>query len=77
MATRSRADANFAALQGQLTDTENQLAFARQYYNDAVATLNTLVVTIPWTFFTGISGVGKREFYEAPSGADTAPVVDF
>ena len=32
---------------GQLTDTENQISFARQYYNDAVATLNKLVADDP------------------------------
>ena len=30
---------NFLNLQDNLADTENKLAFARQYYNDAVATL--------------------------------------
>ena len=35
-----KANANFIELQEQLAETENQLAFARQYYNDAVATLN-------------------------------------
>ena len=33
---------NFLNLQDNLADTENKLAFARQYYNDAVATLNRL-----------------------------------
>ena len=31
-----KASTNFLDLQRQLTDTENQLSFARQYYNDAV-----------------------------------------
>ena len=39
---------NFLNLQENLADTENKLAFARQYYNDAVAKLNTLIVTLPW-----------------------------
>ena len=41
---------NFLNLQDNLADTENKLAFARQYYNDAVATLNRLISTIPWMF---------------------------
>ena len=48
-----KANPNFLDLQQQLADTENQISFARQYYNDAVATLNTLTRTIPWMFFTG------------------------
>ncbi|MGN6577086.1 MAG: LemA family protein, partial [Nocardioides sp.] len=40
-----KASANFVQLQEQLADTENQLAFARQYYNDAATQLNKLVAT--------------------------------
>ena len=72
-----KANQNYQELMRQLADTENQISFARQYYNDAVATLNKLVATIPWMFFTGIAGVHKREFYEAPAGQEIAPRVDF
>jgi LemA protein len=72
-----KANQNFLDLQQQLTDTENQIFFARQYYNDAVATLNKLVVTIPWMLLVGMAGVKAREFYEAPAGSDVAPKVDF
>ena len=68
-----KANVNFLELQSQLAETENQIAFARQYYNDAVATLNKLVLTIPWMFFTGIANVHKREFYDAPEGQQVAP----
>src|SRR5215212_8808551 len=72
-----KANQNFLALQSQLAETENQISFARQYYNDAVAKLNTLVRTIPWMFFTGIAGVHAREFYEAPAGSTEVPRVEF
>jgi LemA protein len=72
-----KASANFAQLQDQLTDTENQLSFARQYYNDAAAQLNTAVRTIPWMFFTGIAGVHKRDFYDAPAAQEAPPTVEF
>jgi LemA protein len=72
-----KANQNFLDLQSQLADTENQISFARQYYNDAVATLNKLVRTIPWMFFSGIAGVGQRQFYDAPAGQDQAPRVQF
>lgn len=51
-----KASTNFLDLQAQLADTENQLAFARQYYNDAVSTLNKSVATMPWMFFAGPAG---------------------
>jgi LemA protein len=72
-----KANQNFLQLQAQLAETENQISFARQYYNDAVASLNKLVVTIPWMLLVGMAGVRTREFYEAPAGSDVAPKVDF
>jgi LemA protein len=72
-----KANQNFLNLQTQLAETENQISFARQYYNDAVATLNKLVRTIPWMFFSGMAGVHQREFYDAPAGQEQAPTVQF
>jgi len=72
-----KASANFQQLQGELTRTEDQLAFSRQYYNDAAATLNRTMVTIPWSLFVGMSGVTKAEFYDAPSANEAPPQVDF
>lgn len=72
-----KASANFQTLQTELADTENKISFARQYYNDAVASLNNLVKTIPWMFFTGVAGVKAHEFYDAPEGQQTPPTVQF
>lgn len=57
---------NFLNLQNNLADTENKLAFARQYYNDAVATVNRLITTIPWMFVAPLAGVSEREYYQTP-----------
>jgi LemA protein len=72
-----KASANFLQLQTELSETESQLAFARQYYNDAAGQLNTLVATLPWLLFAGMAGVRKRDFYEAPAGQETPPTVQF
>lgn len=72
-----KASANFQQLQTELSDTENKLSFARQFYNDAVARLNTLVKTIPWLLFIGIASVSAREFYDAPAGQEAPPHVSF
>ena len=72
-----KANTNFLDLQQQLGETENQISFARQYYNDAVATLNRQTQTIPWMWLTGVANVHKREFYDAPGGQETAPEVKF
>jgi LemA protein len=72
-----KANTNFLDLQKQLADTEDQISFARQYYNDAVAKLNKLTSTIPWMFFAGMANVKNRDFYQAPEGQDQAPQVHF
>jgi LemA protein len=60
------SSSNFANLQENLADTENKLAFARQYYNDAVATLDRVTGTIPWMFVAPLAGVSEREYYQIP-----------
>jgi len=72
-----KASTNFQQLQSELARTEDQLAFARQYYNDAVATLNRTMVTIPWSMLVGMSGVEKGEFYDAPEASTAPPEVRF
>ena len=72
-----KASTNFAQLQTELSRTEDQLAFARQYYNDSVATLNRTMVTIPWSLFVGFSKVDKGVFYQAPEGQAAPPTVQF
>lgn len=57
---------NFLNLQQNLADTEDKLAFARQYYNDSAATVNRLRTTIPWMFVAGLAGVSERAFYQVP-----------
>jgi LemA protein len=61
-----KSSANFLDLQQNLADTEDKLAFARQYYNDAAATCNRVVTTIPWMFMAGAAGVSRREYYKVP-----------
>ena len=72
-----KANQNFLDLQQQLAATEDQIAFARTYYNDAAGQLNTLVATLPWLLLVGIAGVSKREFYDAPAAHDAPPAVSF
>lgn len=72
-----KASTNFSQLQSELARTEDQLAFARQYYNDAASTLNRTMVTIPWSFFVGMSGVERAAFYDAPDANTAPPQVSF
>lgn len=72
-----KASTNFQQLQTELARTEDQLAFARQFYNDACATLNRTMVTIPWSLLVGVAGVEKGVFYEAPEANQAPPKVEF
>ncbi len=73
-----KASTNFLALQEELSTTENKVSFARQFYNDSVASLNTAIKIIPSRFFVGIAKVSEREFYEIENSQDfTVPLVKF
>ena len=73
-----KASSNFLSLQEELSTTENKVAFARQFYNDNVRSLNTAVKTIPTSFFAGFAKVNEREFYEVSDPQDrNAPKVSF
>lgn len=73
-----KASANFIQLQEELAATENKVAFARQYYNDTVRSLNTKVQGIPGQWFASWAKVTEREFYEVEDpGAREVPKVQF
>ena len=59
-----RANENFLELQEELTGTESKIAFARQFYNDTVAALNTLIQTFPSNLVAGLFRFRLREFFE-------------
>lgn len=70
-----KASENFKLLQEQLEGIESKIAYARQYYNQAVLDYNNLITTIPGAWFAG--GRQKKEFLEIPDEARTAPRVEF
>jgi len=59
-----KASENFLALQEELTGTESRIAFARQFYNDQVQFLNTLIQTFPSRIVASLGGFKPREFFE-------------
>jgi len=58
-----KADQNFLALQEELTGTESKIAYARQFYNDQVMKLNTLVDSFPSNLVANAFGFTTREFF--------------
>ena len=73
-----KADANFRELQEELTNTENKVAFARQFYNDTVKRYNVGLQQFPRNIIANMFKFEQREFYvvEAPE-ARVAPKVSF
>src|SRR5262245_1385701 len=72
-----KANQNFIALQEELTSTENRIAYARQFYNDNVARLNTQIQVFPTVVIAGMFGFKEEPFFEAPSAERAAPTVNF
>ncbi|MGQ9494952.1 MAG: LemA family protein [Thermoanaerobaculaceae bacterium] len=59
-----KANQNFLALHEELTSTENKIAFARQYYNDAVMRLNNLIQMFPSNILAGQFGFKPETYFE-------------
>ena len=72
-----KANANFTSLQGELTGTEDRIAFARQTYNDVVTKLNTGIQTFPAVLIAGLLGFKEEPFFETPATERDAPKVKF
>ena len=68
-----KANENVLRLQEELTSTENKIAFARQYFNDSVMTLNNKTEVFPSSMIAGSFGFKREDYYEIPQG-ETAPV---
>ncbi|MEZ5184498.1 MAG: LemA family protein [Candidatus Nanopelagicales bacterium] len=72
-----KADQNFRQLQSELSETEDKVAFARQYYNDNVREWNTRISSVPDNFVANMMGAKKAEYFELEAGAGAAPQVGF
>ena len=72
-----KADQNFRHLQEELSDTEDKVAFARQYYNDNVREWNTRIASVPDNLVAGLMRAQKAEYFELEGGAGAAPQVSF
>ena len=72
-----KADQNFRQLQEELSDTEDKVAFARQYYNDNVREWNTRIASVPDNLVAALMRAQKAEYFEREGGAGAAPQVSF
>ena len=72
-----KANKNFLALQEELTGTESRIAFARQFYNDQVMRLNTLIGSFPSNVIAKTFGFQTREFFDIDDPVRAPSEVEF
>jgi LemA protein len=73
-----QANQNFLRLQEEITTTENQVAFARQYYNDTVMRMNTAVETFPQSLIANLFNFQQFHYFQVKDRtAKEAPKVQF
>jgi len=72
-----KANQNFLDLQQQLSDIEEKIAFARQFYNRNVMSYNTRIQTFPNVVMANTFGFLRFEFFEAEEEAREVPEVSF
>jgi LemA protein len=72
-----QASQNFQELQRQLEDTEDKIAYSRQFYNSNVLEYNTKVRTFPSNLIANMFGFKEEEFFEAKEEERKTPKVSF
>jgi LemA protein len=65
-----RASEEFMALQGQLSQTEDNIQNSRRYYNAVVRDLNTKIQSFPTNILAGMFGFQQRQFFEVSTPAE-------
>ena len=71
-----KASKNVLDLQEELTTTENQIAFSRQYYNDLVTQYNTKQQVFPSNMLAGFFRFQPSEFFSVPDAEKAVPRVN-
>jgi len=73
-----KANQNFLKLQDELKQIEDKIAYARQFYNDAVQKYNVLVKRFPSNIVASMFKFKEEKFFEVDSSVrETVPQVKF
>ena len=73
-----KANSNFAQLQEELQNTENKIAFSRQFYNDIATKYNTRLQVVPSNVIASMFHFEPEQLFEAESNEARKNVkVDF
>ena len=68
-----RADANFRQLSDSLVEIEDNIQYARRYYNGSVRDLNNLVEQFPSRIIAKMAGFQQVSFFEVDDVRDRLP----
>lgn len=72
-----KANSNFQQLQSELSDTEDKISYARQFYNDVVLKYNNACQKFPSNIIAGLFRFKEESFFEAPAEERAVPKVEF
>lgn len=72
-----KANSNFQQLQKELSDTEDKIAYSRQFYNDIVLKFNNSCQQFPSNLIAGLFDFKEEEFFKAPETEKAVPQVEF
>ena len=73
-----KADANFTSLQNELRETEDKIAYQRQFYNDVVMSYNNLREVFPTVIIANMFGFKEAELFNTTDEVrENAPKVSF
>lgn len=72
-----KANANFSQLQAELSETEDKIQYARQFYNDAVLNYQNKCQMFPSNIIAGMFHFEKKAFFEANEKDKEVPQVKF
>ena len=73
-----KANQSFSSLQAELSETENKIAYSRQFYNDTVTMYNTKLETFPSNLVAGMFGFKAEALFNVDNEeAKKAVKVDF
>ena len=72
-----KANQNFRDLQSQLTETEDKIAYSRQFYNDTVLMYNNKIQMFPSNLIARQFNFTESEFFEVEESARSVPKVQF
>jgi LemA protein len=70
-----KASSNFLDLQKSLVDIEDDLQYARRYYNAVVRDYNILIASFPAMFIASAFRFGSKEFFQIDADEQVAPEV--